>query len=126
MHTNNESAWNVYIDDEDYLWYEEYPSADFCHVLNGKLFGMWGLWEYYCITRNSDALELLQGGIASVLDHYPLWDIDGIDGSHYCCHTTTITNYHEVHKLQLAAYRDMFNIEEFDIILNTFTNQRSD
>lgn len=126
MHTNTESAWNVYIDDEDYLWYEEYPSEDFCHVLNGKLFGMWGLWDYYCITRNPDALRLLQGGIASILDNYPLWDVDGVDGSHYCCHTTSISSYHRIHKLQFAAYRDMFNIEEFDTIINTFTNARND
>ena len=126
MHTNIGTDWNVFIDSEDYLWYEEYPSKDFCHVLNGKLFGMWGLWDYYCITRNPDALRLLQGGLASILDNYPLWDVDGVDGSHYCCHTTSISSYHRIHKQQLAAYRDMFNIEEFDIILNTFTNDRND
>ena len=116
--------WNVMIDSEDYLWFEEYPNSDFCHVLNGKLFAMWGLWDYYCVTRNEDALHLLQGGIASVIDNYPLWDVDGVDGSHYCCHTTKISNYHEVHKEQLIAYRDMFDIQEFDVILKTFTNQQ--
>ncbi len=125
MHTNVGETWNVYIDEEDYLWFEEYPNPDFCHVLNGKLFGMWGLWDYYCITKNEDALVLLQGGIASILDNYPIWNIDGVDGSRYCKHTTTISTYHRIHKLQLAAYRDMFNIDEFDVVLNTFTNQRN-
>lgn len=126
MHTNVGTAWNVYIDGEDYLWYEEYPSEDFCHVLNGKLFGMWGLWEYYCITLDNDALRLLQGGIATVVDNYPLWDIDGQDGSHYCCHTTIYSDYHHIHKNQMVAFRDMFHINEFDIILKTFTNQRKE
>ena len=125
MYSNIGTDWNLYIDSEDYLWYEEYPSQDFCHVLNGKLFGMWGLWDYYCITRNEDALHLLQGGIASILDNYPLWDVDGVDGSHYCCHTGKVSTYHRIHKLQLEAYRDMFDIQEFDIIFDTFTNQRS-
>ncbi len=125
MHTNIGTDWNFYIDEEDYLWYEEYPSSDFCHVLNGKLFGMWGLWDYYCLTRDKDALRLFQGAIASILDNYPIWDIDGQDGSRYCLHTSVITDYHRIHKKQLIAYRDMFDINEFDIILNTYTNERN-
>lgn len=125
MHFNKETSWNLFIDSEDYLWYEEYPSQDFCHVLNGKLFGIWGLWNYYCLTRNEDALSLFQGSIASIVDNYPLWDVDGVDGSHYCTHTHEISSYHSTHKRQLIAYRDMFNIPEFDVILNTFTNERN-
>lgn len=125
MHTNVGTIWNLYIDEEDYLWFEEYPSEDFCHVLNGKLFAMWGLWEYYCITRNSDALRLLQGSIASVLDHYPLWDMDGQDGSRYCKHTNILSDYHWIHLAQFMEYRNMFNISEFEIAHDTFTNQRN-
>ncbi len=125
MHTNNATSWNFYIDDEDYLWYEEYPSSDFCHVLNGKLFATWGLWEYYCITRDNDALRLFQGSIASVIDHYPLWDIDGVDGSRYCKHTNTVSSYHWIHKAQLMEYYNMFNINEFKIFHDTITNQRN-
>lgn len=124
MHTNNSECWNVYIDENDYLWYEEYPSSDFCHVLNGKLFSMWGLWEYYCISRNDDAKRLLQGAIASILDHYPIWDIDGVDGSRYCKHKTTVSSYHWIHKAQIEEYRDMFDIPEFDVFLKTITNQQ--
>ncbi len=125
MHKNFGDSWNLFIDSEDYLWYEEYPNSDFCHVLNGKLFGMWGLWDYYCITRDNDALKLLQGGIASVIDNYQIWDVDGQDGSSYCTHSDTISDYHWIHKRQLAEYRDMFGINDFDIILKTFTNERS-
>lgn len=124
MHVNYGSAWNLIIDSEDYLWYEEYPNPDFCHVLNGKLFGMWGLWDYYCLTRNKDALKLFQGGIKSVIDNYPFWDVDGLDGSHYCGHTTEISNYHDIHKRQFSTYRDVLNIQEFDTILKTFTNEQ--
>ncbi len=121
MYTNNDELWCFGIDDEDYLWYEEYPNEDFCHVLNGKLFGMWGLWDYYCITQDEFALSLFQGGLASVLDNYPTWNFVGSDGSRYCKHENSCSNYHPVHLDELRKYRDFFGIEDFNDIIETFT-----
>ena len=121
MYVNKDRLWCFGIDDEDYLWYEEYPNVDFCHVLNGKLFGMWGLWDYYCITGDEFALSLFQGGLASVLDNYPMWNFVGSDGSRYCQHENSCSNYHPVHLDELRKYRDFFNIDEFNDIIETFT-----
>jgi len=120
MYTNNDQLWCFGIDDEDYLWYEEYPNEDFCHVLNGKLFGMWGLWNYYCITEDEFALALFQGGLASVFDNYPIWNFVGSDGSRYCKHENSCSNYHPIHLDELRKYRDFFGIEEFNDIIETF------
>jgi hypothetical protein len=92
---------------------EEYPSTDFCHVLNGKLFGMWGIWCYYSITKDDFALTLFKAAIESIVDHYPVWGADGQNVSRYCLHNPASEFYHEVQIFELRYYADFFNIPEF-------------
>ena len=120
LRNNKDEFWCVGIDSADYIWFEEYPNEDYCHVLNGSLFTMWGLWDYYCITRNQEALDMFEGGLISILDHYPNWNFEDADGSLYCLHMTTITHYHSIHLNQLISYRDFFAIDGFNDMLTSF------
>jgi hypothetical protein len=120
LKSNNDEFWSVGIDEEDYIWFEEYPNEGFCHVLNGSLFTLWGLWDYYCVTKNVEVLELFEGGIKSILDNFYYWNRCGENGSNYCANQETDFGYHSVHITQFEKYRDFFDIQEFDDLITIF------
>jgi hypothetical protein len=114
LYVNKGDYWCFGVDDNGYYWLEEYPNKDFCHVLNGFLFGLWGIWDYYLISNDEFALQLFSAGVKSVADNYKIWKIYGIDASRYCIHRTIKDeNYHSIHLSQLESYATLFNIKEF-------------
>lgn len=111
---NSGGFWCIGVDREGYYWLEEYPSPDFCHVLNGMLFGLWGLWDYYALTGDEFALTLFEAGIKSIVDHYPSYRVDGKNGSRYCLHYAGSAGetYHAIHLIQIQTYAEFFAIPE--------------
>jgi hypothetical protein len=121
LHTNTDSLWCFGIDKKGYYWLEEYPTEDFCHVLNGMLYGLWGIWNYYVVTRDAFALTLFKAGIRTISDHYPNWKVKNRNLSYYCWHRLIFADYHQVHLAQLQAYADFFDIAEFQDAVDCFT-----
>jgi len=67
----------LYKDKEGYVWYEEYPSLEKepPHVLNGFIFALFGLYDYYKATESEEALELFNQGIKTLKEKINLWDM---------------------------------------------------
>ncbi len=120
LYRNTDSTWAFTVDEQGYYWLEEYPNPDTCHVLNGKLFGLWGLWAYYVVTDDSFALELFAAGIRTIADHYPIWNIRDKDESRYCLHGLYFPFYHETHLRQFTDYLTYFELPEFDAATELF------
>lgn len=113
FYTNAADFWSFYTDERGYYWLEEYPNDDLCHVLNGKMAALWGLFQYYTITRNKLALRVLEAGLKTVADHYKIWNVANADRSYYCLHHEVKDHYHAVHKNQYLTFAERFNIEQF-------------
>lgn len=66
-----------YKDKEGLVWYEEYPSLENepPHVLNGFIFALFGLYDYYKATESEEALELFNQGIKTLKEKINLWDM---------------------------------------------------
>ena len=122
MHKNKGPYFCFGIDREDYYWLEEYPNPDFCHVLNGKVSGLWGLWSYYTITGDHFARILLEAGIKTLVDNFPLWNIQNQDYSYYCLHHLAYSHYHEAHKDQLRYFGNYFGVDELLNGADCFSN----
>ena len=63
------------IDKKGFWWYDEYACVRSANVLNGFLFALIGIYEYYDITKDPNALFLFNQGIKKVkhcLDKYDL------------------------------------------------------
>ncbi len=109
---NSAEFWSVYTDEKNYYWMEEYPNKDLCHVLNGKMAAIWGIFQYYTITRNKLAKCLLEAGLRTVRDHYNLWNVVNQDNSYYCKHNQIKPDYHAVHKNQYKTFAQRFNLPQ--------------
>jgi len=66
-----------YQDEKGFVWYEEYPSPpplEPPHVLNGFIFALFGVYDFYKITGSDEALRLFMDGITTLKVN--LWRYD--------------------------------------------------
>lgn len=66
LKANDESPWVTCIDRNKNLWFEEYPKEEVCFTLNGMIFAIYGIYDFYRITNNESAMKLLKGGLTTI------------------------------------------------------------
>ena len=124
LYKNSGLFWCIVVDKNGYYWHEEYPNPDFCHVLNGMLFSLWGLWDYYVITDDTFALTLFLAGVRSIADNYDIYNIEGVNSSKYCLLSDDPNEpYHPLHLTLLELYLVWFEIPEFRDAIVLFTSE---
>lgn len=65
-----------YRDEDGFIWYEEYPSlVEPPHVLNGFIFALFGLYDFYKITGSEEAHALFNEGIGTLKANLGRWDL---------------------------------------------------
>ncbi len=97
------APWTPVVDADNALWFEEYPekTGGSCRALNGHIFAVYGLYDYWQLTQSRLARDYVIGGMSAVSAHItafrnPSWI------SHYCLtHKVTSPSYHKVHVGQL-------------------------
>jgi hypothetical protein len=96
------TPWVVWVDSLRHLWLEEYPGSAADRTLNGHIFAVYGMWDYWRLTQDDRAKALYQGGLTTVADYFtsfrnPKWI------SQYCLtHPTRLSDkYHLIHISQL-------------------------
>lgn len=63
------------------VWYEEYPDeSNPSHVLNGHMWALFGIWDYYRVTKDRTAKEMFDRGVSALkveLDKYDVgyWSV---------------------------------------------------
>lgn len=105
---SDRDPWTVFVDDNGYLWLEEYAKDPPMRVLNGHLFGMFGLFDYHRVTLDQRAATVFQGAAATVLSYGEQFrDPGGV--SSYCLRVPTIKSekYHVIHQEQLRMLSRM-------------------
>jgi len=67
-----QEPWVTYIDDEGFLWFEEYPSDTDpqTRILNGHIYAIMGLYTYYLLEPSADVRNLMQTGLATVQRYF--------------------------------------------------------
>jgi len=99
---NTKSPWVVWVDDDNHLWLEEYANEVPDRTLNGHMFAVFGLWDYWRLTKDERAVKLYQGALTLVKDYFPQFRNENWL-SHYCLeHPDAFsTKYHQIHIKQL-------------------------
>lgn len=90
------TPWVVCSDQNKYLWIEEYPSEKPCFTLNGMIFGIYGVYDYYRITENPQARKILQATLTTVKNNLHKYRNKN-EPSYYCqVDEMKIMDYHHI------------------------------
>jgi hypothetical protein len=116
-----DGPWMAYVDRHGYLWFEEYAGdTKPLLVLNGDMFTMFGLWDYYSLTHNRRAKVLFNGGATTLREYLPLFRVDQ-EPAYYCLRAPFCqqplwqnTKYHGIVIKQMRIIGDMTDHAWFD------------
>jgi hypothetical protein len=121
-----EQPWVSMLDEKGNLWLEEYAQDPLNgdHVLNGHTFAVIGIYDYYTLLGEADALPILQGSITAVRNRIDELRTPGY-ASKYCLrHRMMPFTYHLVHIDQLNfLYRithDTYFARMVDLLASDF------
>lgn len=93
----------VTVDEGGYVWLQEWPWAGYVpdDTLNGHISAAFGIYEYYCLTRDARALGLLRGAATTALHYLPRFRRPGWISRYCLAHSVANANYHDIHVHQL-------------------------
>jgi hypothetical protein len=105
----------TYKDSPTEWWYEEYATDDnnsqVSRVLNGMLFALLGIYDYYNYTGSDDAKYVFVNGVNSVIKNLAKYDNNGY--SYYDVLFTPALKYHQIHIDLLNKLYDITKQEIF-------------
>ena len=85
-----------------FLWIEEYPNPVRDETLNGFLFAIFGIYDYWLVTNDPRAHLLLQASIATIDHSMESFRMEGQISNYCLTHKVQSERYHELHIEQLA------------------------
>ncbi len=110
----NADPWFATIDG-GYYWAEEQPLVDNPpHTLNGFIYGVFGLYEYWLATKSKESRKILEASLTTLLDQKEQFRVPG-EVSYYDLRMKgQFEHYHTVHirqfrKLALLSQEDEFH-----------------
>jgi uncharacterized protein YyaL (SSP411 family) len=115
--------WITCVDQDSYLWVEEYPDDPPAHTLNGMIFGLYGLYDFFRTTKDQSCEKLLRGGIQTIKANiHRFRTVNGI--SHYCLKHPQIKSitYHDIHIRQLKMIYKITGDKDFLRVSEIFLN----
>ncbi len=105
-HRINEPGGVTYSDDNGYTWFEEFIFTPPTHVLNGFIWALWGVYDYYLVTKNQKAIRLFNEAVHTLEDNISKYDIGFWTLYHLAPTKLKIvvsTYYQRLHTVQLEA-----------------------
>jgi len=96
----------AFSDCEGNLWFEEYIVSPPTHILNGFIWAVWGVYDYFLVTRDDRAWELFQRAVKTLLANLHRYDLGY--WSRYELSETRLPMvaspfYHQLHIVQLRV-----------------------
>ncbi|MEK7543150.1 MAG: D-glucuronyl C5-epimerase family protein [Patescibacteria group bacterium] len=95
-----------YIDSNNNIWLEEYLIEPPTCILNGFLWALWGVWDFYLFTKDSEAKTVFEKCITTLKKNlsrfdWGIWSL--YDLSHQALKMVASPFYHKLHIVQLHA-----------------------
>ncbi len=105
--------WVSCVDQHGNLWLEEYPKDIPCFTLNGMIFAIYGIYDYYRITKDETAERYLKGSITTIKKNVERFRNEN-DITYYCVkHEIKAPEYQDLHINQLLMLEKMTNDSYF-------------
>ena len=115
----------AFTDESGDLWFEEYIVDPPTHILNGFIWALWGVYDYFLATRDSSAQELFSRGVRTLLhnlDRYDLgfWSLYEQSGTRLPMVASRF--YHQLHIVQLRVMHRLTGEEAFARVADRWEN----
>jgi heparosan-N-sulfate-glucuronate 5-epimerase len=96
----------AFTDDAGDLWFEEYIVSPPTHILNGFIWALWGIYDYFLATKDAAAQQLFARAVKTLvhnLDRYDLgfWSLYEQSGTRLPMVASPF--YHQLHIVQLRV-----------------------
>ncbi|HZQ93706.1 MAG TPA: D-glucuronyl C5-epimerase family protein [Candidatus Sulfotelmatobacter sp.] len=112
-----ESGGVAFTDESGDLWFEEYIVSPPTHILNGFIWALWGVHDYFLVTRDPSAQQLFAHGVRTLLhnlDRYDLgfWSLYEQSGTRLPMVASPF--YHRLHIVQLRVMHRLTGEAKFE------------
>lgn len=100
--------WTVFIDSLGCFWIEEYPTEPTpSRTLNGFVFAIYGVYDYYQLTKDQTAHDILQRSLSTIKNYMPSFRRPGrpsyyglrfghFAGDYHMCHIDQLRMLHRM------------------------------
>ena len=109
-----DNGGTCYFNKQDII-FQEYVSDYNQSVLNGWIFSLFGLYDYYLITKDVKVEEILTQSINTLSKYLHKYD-RGFWSNYDLVGTIASPAYHDLHIMQLRVLYDLFDINEFKLV----------
>ncbi|MEK7555450.1 MAG: D-glucuronyl C5-epimerase family protein [Patescibacteria group bacterium] len=127
MDTTINNGGVKFIDENNDTWLEEYIIAPPTHILNGFLWALWGVWDYYLLTEDKKALKLWNDCVETLKKNLSKYDIGFwslYDLSKQFLKMIASHFYHSLHIVQLKITFVLTNEPVFESYYKKFENYK--
>ena len=105
-----------YVDNEGNTWLEEYITNPPTHILNGFIWALWGVWDFYLVTDEKRVKNLFESCIKTIKSNLKQYDVGYwslYDLSQQKMKMLASPFYHKLHIAQLDATYQLTGEETF-------------
>lgn len=114
-----------HVDESGNIWLEEYLVEPATHILNGFLWALWGVWDYYLLTNDEKAKNLFNACVKTLKENLARYDIGFwslYDLSEQTLKMIASHFYHSLHIVQLKATHIISDEPVFESYCKKFEN----
>jgi uncharacterized protein YyaL (SSP411 family) len=98
-----------FVDEEDNAWIEEYAILPPPHVLNGFIFALFGIYDFYRVTKDENVLKLFDKEIKTLEKNIHKYDTGYWSLYNLLDKNPATKSYHELHIKQLNVLYKLTN-----------------
>lgn len=97
----------VCVREKDELWLEEYPTSPPCHVLNGFIYALLGVFDLYRVTMDANVHAVWVNGLRTLVRNLHRYDLGFWSCYDLWRHPIASPGYHSLHVLQLTVLAEI-------------------
>jgi len=116
----------TFTDQDRNIWIEEYIMKNNpTHILNGFIWGLWGIYDYWLLTKNNDIRKLFDKYVKTLeynIDKYDIGDWSLYELSNLNINMRSSIFYHRLHIVQLEILFNITKIKKFEVMSNNWNN----
>jgi len=92
-----------FVDEKGNVWLEEYGISPPAHILNGFIFALFGVHDFYLVTKDKRAFRLWEEGLKTLETYLPMYDLGYWSLYNLIHQHPAPIMYHKIHISQLNA-----------------------